>query len=432
MNTQFSARTLKTTQAATPSIPIPPPSGNKFSTTANSASSASAVEKANQSGIIIIGGKSTLPTDVSSQARSTSLATASLPTKNTVPTNLGSQAHSTSLATASAQQTKTSTVYDQPISHPGYQVVTQSDGTQILYGPDGKKIAVVENGDQIVPTSTGYNVVRPDGTIVFEIPAGAPDSPDGGSGYGSRIGNTVFFKPGSVSTETNVQMSSMTGINGATQAKSETTKQVSKVIAATGLNTPTNGSSSNTTNPPTHMPHPTGSVFGSGGFSGSDNSTTTTTASDASATDTSSTAATAAADTTKTAAEGADLVLEDIKLAAPATLIAGPAYTVKFRNQGTQTAGKFLVGIFAGLAEKLTDDAPRATVEVTSLAAGEMHEVTLRLPQSALNMAGADGKPTAFAKVFIGVDVMNSVVETDETNNTAVIDRVALEATAAH
>jgi len=35
----------------------------------------------------------------------------------------------------------------------------------------------------------------------------------------------------------------------------------------------------------------------------------------------------------------ADLVLEDVHLASPATLVAGPAYTVKFRNQGTADAG---------------------------------------------------------------------------------------------
>jgi hypothetical protein len=126
------------------------------------------------------------------------------------------------------------------------------------------------------------------------------------------------------------------------------------------------------------------------------------------------------------------LVLEDVKLAAPATIVAGPAYTIKFRNQGTAAAGKFQVAILAGVDGKLTDDAPRAAIEIQSLAAGELKEVTLRLPQSAMKLAGDDGKPIAFTRLFIAVDLMNTVAETDESNNTAIVDRAALETTAAN
>jgi len=122
-----------------------------------------------------------------------------------------------------------------------------------------------------------------------------------------------------------------------------------------------------------------------------------------------------------------DLVLEDVKLAAPATLVAGPAYTVTFRNQGTAPAGKFEVAILAGLDGKLIDDAPRAVVEVASLAAGEAKQVTLRLPQKALKLARADGTSTAFTHLFVAVDLMNTVAETDKTNNTAIVERAALE-----
>ncbi len=44
-------------------------------------------------------------------------------------------------------------------------------------------------------------------------------------------------------------------------------------------------------------------------------------------------AASAATTAATIAPSGADLVLDDVKLVAPATLVAGPAYTVKFRNQ---------------------------------------------------------------------------------------------------
>ncbi len=125
---------------------------------------------------------------------------------------------------------------------------------------------------------------------------------------------------------------------------------------------------------------------------------------------------------------GADLVLENIELASSATLIAGPAYTVKFRNQGTADAAKFQVAVLVGVDGKLADDASHAVVEVKSLTAGKSAEVTLRLPQSALKLIGTDNQPTAFTQLFVAVDLMNTVAETDESNNTAVVERSALEA----
>ena len=73
-----------------------------------------------------------------------------------------------------------------------------------------------------------------------------------------------------------------------------------------------------------------------------------------------------------------------------------------------------------------------ATVEVTTRAAGETKSVTLRLPQKAMKLIGADGKPTAFSRLFIGLDLNNTVAETNKTNNTATVDRAALETTAAN
>jgi hypothetical protein len=175
---------------------------------------------------------------------------------------------------------------------------------------------------------------------------------------------------------------------------------------------------------PKPMPYPSGPVFGGGSSGGS----STVSTSDSSTTP----AATATPTSAPATDSNVDLVLEDVQLAAPATLVAGPAFTVKFRNQGTQAAGKFQVGIFAGLTEKLVSDSPKAVVEVKSLAAGDVQTVTLRLPQKALKLTGADNKPTAFTHLFVAVDLTNAVAETDETNNTAVIERAALESGAAN
>ena len=71
--------------------------------------------------------------------------------------------------------------------------------------------------------------------------------------------------------------------------------------------------------------------------------------------------------------------------------------------------------------------APSPWSKSLRLAAGEVKEVTLRLPQKALKLPAPNGKTFAFSHLFVAVDLMNTVAETDETNNTAVVERTALE-----
>lgn len=124
-----------------------------------------------------------------------------------------------------------------------------------------------------------------------------------------------------------------------------------------------------------------------------------------------------------------DLVLEDLKLASPATPIAGPAYRLKFRNQGTQVAGNFQVAILAGMQGKLADDAPRAVVEVPGLFAGESMEVTLRLPAKAMAMTMENHpRPVACTHLFVGLDFQGVIAELDESNNIAVVARTEIDA----
>jgi hypothetical protein len=119
-----------------------------------------------------------------------------------------------------------------------------------------------------------------------------------------------------------------------------------------------------------------------------------------------------------------DLVLEDLKLMSPATSIAGPAYRLKFRNQGTASAGNFQVAMLAGFDGTLADDAPRAVVEVPGLFAGESLEVTLRLPAAAMRMTHENhSRPVACTHLYVGIDFQAAVAEIDETNNITVVDR---------
>ena len=129
--------------------------------------------------------------------------------------------------------------------------------------------------------------------------------------------------------------------------------------------------------------------------------------------------------TTAAATPSANLVVEDLQMVEPATLVAGPAYRLTFRNQGSVAAGAFRVGIFAALDNRLTDS--HAVVDVPGLEAGKTAEVILRLPQSALRLVSAGGH-SGFDKLAVLVDVDQRVQESDKTNNAAVLDRASLEA----
>jgi len=125
-----------------------------------------------------------------------------------------------------------------------------------------------------------------------------------------------------------------------------------------------------------------------------------------------------------------DLVLEDVRLVERASIVAGPSYAVRFRNQGTADAGKFRVAIFAGLTGSPNDKAPRTIVEVPHLAAGGSSELTLRLPASAMRLVSSEGTQGAFDQLLVVVDPDDAVVESEKTNNLAAVDRADLESQA--
>lgn len=131
------------------------------------------------------------------------------------------------------------------------------------------------------------------------------------------------------------------------------------------------------------------------------------------------------------AAGDVDLVLEDVKYIEPATDTVGPTYRMKLRNLGARAAGKFRIGAFAERDGKLSDDAPKVVTEIASLPAGEVSEVTLRLPLSAVRFVGtSSADPVAFDQLLVVVDLDNSIVESDKSNNVASLERTELEAAA--
>jgi CARDB len=133
---------------------------------------------------------------------------------------------------------------------------------------------------------------------------------------------------------------------------------------------------------------------------------------------------------TSPAAGSADLLLEDVQLVEGATILVGPAYRVKFRNQGQNATADFRVGLVATMGSEPSEKSPQAAVQVSGLAGGQSGEVTIRLPKSAMQLVSTAGQSAAFTHLLVAVDFDGTVNESDKTNNLAVLERAQLEAAA--
>lgn len=123
-----------------------------------------------------------------------------------------------------------------------------------------------------------------------------------------------------------------------------------------------------------------------------------------------------------------DLLVENIVLAAPATKVAGPAYTITVRNQGSEAAAKFHIGLFASLDGKVNEQVPKAFLEVRDLAPNTSGEYTIRLPKAADKMLDPESKETKpFKHIAVAVDFFGTQPEADESNNTAMLLRSEVE-----
>ncbi len=102
----------------------------------------------------------------------------------------------------------------------------------------------------------------------------------------------------------------------------------------------------------------------------------------------------------------------------------GPRYRVWFRNNSDQPITRpFDVMLFAG-GEDLAADLPSAGVRVTSIEAGDIQSVDIRLPVDVF-AAGRDekGDPAAFGTLHVLVDANRAVAESSEINNGTRIPR---------
>jgi len=125
-----------------------------------------------------------------------------------------------------------------------------------------------------------------------------------------------------------------------------------------------------------------------------------------------------------------DLVLENVQMVDAHTEGSTPTYQVTVSNQGSEAAGKFRVGVFAEENGKLTNGSPRMILDVPSLGAGEVTQLTFRLTNGTIKLASTNAAKVPFSQLMVAVDVDNQLPERTKANNIAVLERAILEATA--
>ncbi|MBN2474733.1 MAG: hypothetical protein JXB62_09000 [Pirellulales bacterium] len=103
----------------------------------------------------------------------------------------------------------------------------------------------------------------------------------------------------------------------------------------------------------------------------------------------------------------------------------GPRYRIWYRNNTDQPIHRpFNVMLFAANDEVLREDLPQAGVRVTSIEAGAVQSVDVRLPIDVYAMnRDAQGNPAPFATLHVLVDSHQEVAEAQEANNGARIAR---------
>jgi hypothetical protein len=97
----------------------------------------------------------------------------------------------------------------------------------------------------------------------------------------------------------------------------------------------------------------------------------------------------------------------------------GPQYRVWLRNNSTRAIRTpFDVMLFASTGESLSANLPQAGVRVTSIDAGQVQAVDVRLPIEVYSMDADDhGEPAPFTILHALVDAAREVPEVDEANN---------------
>ncbi len=119
-------------------------------------------------------------------------------------------------------------------------------------------------------------------------------------------------------------------------------------------------------------------------------------------------------------AAGVDLELLDVRLVdeGDAARNLGPRYRLTFGNRGTDAAGNFQVMLMATADGTPTQGAPMATAEINGLASRQVLSADVRLPLSA-DLATLE-------KFIVVVDSATQVVEADENNNVALLERAKI------
>jgi hypothetical protein len=103
----------------------------------------------------------------------------------------------------------------------------------------------------------------------------------------------------------------------------------------------------------------------------------------------------------------------------------GPRYRIWTHNNGsTAIHTEFKVAILAADGDQPKPESPQVAGRVSAIEAGQTLAIELRLPVTANELGrDAQGNPVAFSKLFVWIDSLREIKESNENNNATLMAR---------
>jgi hypothetical protein len=120
-----------------------------------------------------------------------------------------------------------------------------------------------------------------------------------------------------------------------------------------------------------------------------------------------------------------DLRLISVEMITDATPEMGPLYEVTLLNDSVRDAVDFRVSIVA-VHGGILPNSPTVTMNVDTIAAGGTATLQVQMPQACLAIEVAGGAPAPFDMLVVAIDSFDELMESNELNNVAVLQRSAI------
>lgn len=120
-----------------------------------------------------------------------------------------------------------------------------------------------------------------------------------------------------------------------------------------------------------------------------------------------------------------DLRLISVEMITDATAEMGPLYEVTLLNDSLRPAEDFRVSIVA-VHGGILPNSPTVTMNVDAIAAGGTATLQVQMPQACLAIEVTGQAPAPFDMLVVAIDSFDELMEANELNNVAVLERSAI------